>query len=76
MRATLSFNLNDHDDIQAHLRCIKATELALALWRLKGVINRAIDESEDGKHVNGDYLYERMNEVLEEFSINFNELIS
>jgi hypothetical protein len=76
MRATLSFNLNDYDDIQAHIRCIKATELALALWELKAVINCAIDESEDGKYVNGDYLVERMNDIFEKFGINFNELIS
>jgi len=76
MRATLSFNLNDPDDTQAHMRCVMATEMALALYRVRNVIHKAIDESEDGKHVDGDYLGDRVNEIFEEFSINLNELIS
>jgi len=76
MKAALYFRLDDPDDIQAHMRCTKATDMALALYRLKNVINKAIDESEDGKHVDGDYLGDKVNEIFEEFGINFNELIS
>jgi len=76
MKATLYFRLDDPEDIQAHMRCTKATDMALALYRLKNVIHKAIDESEDGKHVDGDYLSNEVNEIFEEFSINLNELIS
>ena len=76
MKAALYFRLDDPDDIQAHMRCTKATDMALALYRLKNVINKAIDESEDGKHVDGDYLGDKVNEIFEELGINFNELIS
>jgi hypothetical protein len=75
MRATISFNMDDHDDIQAHMRCTKATDMALALYRLRNAIHKAIDESEDGKHVDGDYLADLVNEVFSEFSINLEELI-
>lgn len=34
MRATLTFDLNDPDDQQAHRRAIKSTDLALALWEI------------------------------------------
>jgi hypothetical protein len=75
MKAALYFRLDDPDDIQAHMRCTKATDMALALYRLRNVIHKAIDESEDGKHVDGDYLSDRVNEIFIEFSINLNELI-
>jgi hypothetical protein len=75
MKAALYFRLDDPDDIQAHMRCTKATDMALALYRLKNVIHKAIDESEDGKHVNGYHLSDRVNEIFEEFSINLDELI-
>jgi len=76
MKAALYFRLDDPDDIQAHMRCIKATDMALALYRLRNAIHKAIDESEDGKHVDGDLLGDKVNEIFEEFSINLEELIS
>lgn len=30
--AQLTFNLDDHEDYVAHLRCIKATKMAIVLW--------------------------------------------
>jgi len=75
MKAALYFRLDDPDDIQAHMRCTKATDMALALYRLKNVINKAIDESEDGKHVDGYHLLDKVNEIFEEFSINLDELM-
>ena len=76
MKAALYFRLDDPEDTQAHLRCTKATDMALALYQLRNVIHKAIDESDDGKYVDGDYLSDRVNEIFEEFSINLNELIS
>ena len=32
MKATLEFNLDDHDDVKAHLRAVKALAMTLALW--------------------------------------------
>ena len=75
MRATISFNMDDPEDIQAHMRCTKATDMALALYQLRYAIHKAIDESEDGKHVDGDYLADRVNEIYEEYGINIGELI-
>jgi hypothetical protein len=75
MRAALYFSMDDPDDIQAHLRCTKATNMALALYQLRSVIHKAIDESEDGKHVDGDYLSDKVEAVFEEYGINLGELI-
>lgn len=35
MKATLEFDLNDFDDRMAHLRCVKSTDMALALWEIR-----------------------------------------
>jgi hypothetical protein len=75
MRAALYFSMDDPEDVQAHMRCTKATDMALALYQLRNAINKAIDESEDGKHVDGDYLLDRVNEIYAEFGINLEELI-
>lgn len=33
-KAILKFDLTDADDRMDHLRCVKATEMALALWQI------------------------------------------
>ena len=35
MKAVLRFDLDDPDDAMAHLRCVKATEMASLLWDLQ-----------------------------------------
>ena len=76
MKAALYFRMDDPEDIQAHMRCTKATDMALALYQLRNAIHKAIDESEDGKHVDGDYLSDRISEIYSEFGINLEQLIS
>ena len=34
MKAILEFDLNDPDDRMEHLRCVKATDMALVLWEI------------------------------------------
>jgi hypothetical protein len=75
MTATLRFNLNDSDDIKAHLRCIKSSDMALALWDINNRINRIWDESEDGKMIDGDLVFKALEEINEKYSLNINELI-
>ena len=43
MRATLEFDLNDVDDKMAHLRCIKASDMALVLWEIQMNLNKKIE---------------------------------
>ena len=45
MKATLTFNLDDIDEKMAHFRCIKALDMALALWEIDRY-TKAISESE------------------------------
>lgn len=76
MRATLSFNLNDPDDIEAHMRCVKATEITLALWSIINHVRTSVDHSEDGKHIDGYALMDNVQESLEKYDINIDHLIS
>ena len=32
MKATLEFNMDEPEDVMAHLRCAKSLDMALALW--------------------------------------------
>lgn len=34
MKATLSFDLSEPDDHTRHLQCVKASDMAIALWRI------------------------------------------
>lgn len=45
MEAILSFNLDDHDDREAHLRCTKALNLCLVLFDLDNELRSSIKHS-------------------------------
>lgn len=62
MKATLKFNLDDPDDRMAHMRCVMATNMALALWHLK---HRCELEA----------IKEVVAETLDEYEINLESII-
>ena len=78
MKATLEFDLNDSDDIQAHLRCVKALDLVLFILKIEGELRGKL------KHGNlTDCQYETLDKFRDEFyqemnqrGINIDELIS
>jgi hypothetical protein len=35
MKATLTFNLSEPDDVMNHNRCVQALDMALALWEIR-----------------------------------------
>jgi hypothetical protein len=74
-RATLSFNLDDESDNQAHMRCVKSLDLALAMWTFSGKLRNIVDTSEDGKYIDEDLVWQAWNESLEEYQIYLDALI-
>lgn len=50
MKATLEFDLNDSDDAMAHLRCVKALDMAMTLheilWNTRKTFEYKIDGGE------------------------------
>lgn len=43
MKATLEFNLNDPDDVKAHLRAVKSLTMALVLWEIEFNFKRKLE---------------------------------
>jgi len=80
MKATLTFDLNDSDDIIAHFRCVKSLDMALALWHLhydlRKQIERKIDQdSTIHLYDLGDYFIQLVNDKFAEHNINVDELV-
>lgn len=79
MRATLEFDLDNPDDKIAHLRCVKATDMALALWEITRMRKDVMYELE-GKEGLADWevanlVLEKMFDKIREQGINIDELL-
>ncbi len=70
MKAILQFNLDDHEDRMAHFRCVKALDMALALWTFSGRLRRLVD---DEKGV--DAFWEEWEDTLGEYGIKMDDLL-
>tara|TARA_R110000822_G_scaffold454_5_gene2193 strand:+ start:953 stop:1162 length:210 start_codon:yes stop_codon:yes gene_type:complete len=68
MKATVEFDLEDLDDVMAHLRCVKSMDMALALFRIQGIIK-------DKWEFNAVEIQQKINGVFEEYDINLEDLI-
>lgn len=84
MKATLEFDLNDFDDKMAHLRCVKATDMALALWEIRCNLRKRcehiIDNMDKSKTESLEYdvleaVLNEIGEILEDNNINPDEYI-
>lgn len=81
MKATLRFNLDDPDDARAHMRCVKATDMALAIWDImhrmrKDCIDVAVMQDKSSEYIEGiNYTIEAIQEVINKYDINTENLI-
>jgi hypothetical protein len=64
MNAVIRFNLNEKDDRMAHMRCIKSTDMALALCKIQEV-------AMEYEHIN----IIQLNDIFEQYNITLNEII-
>lgn len=72
MKAIIEFNLDDHEDRMAHFRCVKALDMALAIWTFSGRLRNIVEEGGGDK---GDALWDAWNETMEEYGINMAEIL-
>ena len=78
MKATLQFNLDNPDDKIEHMRCVKATDMALMLWDIKQKIRSKLKYSED---LSEDELYQwevmqdEFYSIADDYGINLDLLI-
>ena len=78
MKATLEFDLDDSVDETAHLRAIKSTKLAIALWDmdqyLRGLIKYG--ELDDAIYKTLEETRDKLREIMSENSIDLDELLN
>lgn len=75
MNATLSFDLEDHDERRAHLRASISLDLALALSELRD-LRRQIQKSDfETVEALTDHVTARIGDILESLPISLDELM-
>lgn len=74
MKAILEFNLTDPDDVTSHLRCIKATDMACALWEIRNLGKELGWLEEEGK-LTAEAVMEKIFEHFDNHNINTDELL-
>ena len=84
MTATLTFDLNDFDDRQAHMRCVKALDMALVLWEIDtrltricdDIISRMDSDTRAAALEGIDIAMTQMRDIMHDHNINLDDLIS
>lgn len=78
--AKLEFDLNDSDDIMAHLRAVKSTDMAMVLWNMahntKKSIYSQIEFNKLDPYDAVDKVFEKFWEDMNEHGINLDDLIN
>ena len=78
MKAKLKFDLDNPEDKMEHMRCVKATDMALMLWDIKQKIRSKLKYSED---LSEDELYQwevmqdEFYSIADDYGINLDLLI-
>jgi len=78
MKAKLKFDLDNPDDKMEHMRCVKATDMALMLWDIKQKIRSKLKYSND---LSEDELYQwevmqdEFYSIADDYGINLDLLI-
>lgn len=82
-KAKLTFDLNEPDDVMAHLRCVKSTDMALCLWEIIYEIRKGSLRELEGKETTTDAeftlhekIFEKIYEAYEERGIKIDDLIN
>ena len=77
-KAILEFDLNDPDDTQAHLRCVKSLDLVLFVFRIEDNLRSKLKHGNltDVEYKILDKFRETFYEEMNERGINIDELIS
>ena len=82
MKATLEFDLDNPDDKEAHLRCVKSTDMAIVLFEITSNLKKKIErgfeaEPQERDEFDGvDEVFREIYKLLDSHSINIDDLIS
>jgi len=80
MKATFEFDMNDLDDVMAHLRCTKSTDMASALWNILLNSKKGFEFNIDADKYKTQYelldaIYSMLHQEMEENDINIEKLM-
>jgi hypothetical protein len=79
-KARLEYDLNEPDDVMAHLRAVKSLDMAIALWDIVHNTKKSLEWSLEGKEIDKydtlDLVFQKIHEILDEHNINTDELIN
>jgi len=80
MKAILEFNLDEHNDVEAHKRAVKSLDLAIALYDMDQYLRSQTKYAPDSmsSEVYGalQETRDKLHEIMSERSIDLDELIS
>ena len=80
MTGILEFNLDDSADMQAYLRAVKSTKLAITLWEmdqyLRSQTKYAPDSMSEEVYKALQQTRDKLHEIMSDNSIDLDELIS
>ena len=81
--ATLTFDLTDTDDVLAHLRCVKSTDMALVIWNIVYEIRKSTERQLESKETSTyaefklhEKIFEEIYDTLNERGIKIDDLIT
>lgn len=69
-KAVITWNLNDFEENQDFKRSMKSKDMAMLLWELKHNSYKTCSDSGDI-----DFIFEHINHLFEQFSIDIDDLI-
>ena len=75
MKAVLKFDLEDKFDQEAHMRAVRSSDLALALYEMRETIHRW-DKTEVLPEDVINFIRNEFNNVLDHYDINLETLLS
>lgn len=76
MNAILKFDLDDPDDRYAHMRCVKALDMALTLHDMHEMFHRLVnDEPDEARRESYQVALDAMNNKLDNRGVILSELI-
>ena len=72
MKAILEFDLNEPDEREEHLRCVRALDLCLVLWDFDQILRSEIKYNDkDWQEVR-----DKLTEIMDEHGVNLDDLMS
>ena len=74
MEAIIKFDLNEPDDIKSHLRCIKALDMACALWEIRNM-RKELEWMEEQGELSSESVMTKILEHFDNHNINVEELM-